>query len=83
MFYMNKKEYGDLIKRFLLTFLCCIPIFVGLNILMKGKVDNFIIILINVVIGGIVFFLEELTHNKILESRKKRKEQFEKEQKEK
>ncbi len=57
---MSRKDIVKLIKRFLITFLCTVPVFVGLDYLLGNAVKDWLKIFMFVVIGGGVFFLEEL-----------------------
>ena len=70
---MTKKEFVKIFKRFFITFLICLPIFVLIGVFLTGKISNFLIILMYVVIGAVAFVIEELwwaKHQKKLEQRR-------------
>jgi zinc transporter ZupT len=57
---MTRKDVVKLIKRFLITFLCTLPLLVLIGYLLIGKISNALMTFIFVVIAGGVFFLEEV-----------------------
>ena len=57
---MTKKEFKSIFKRFFITFLICIPIFVVIGIFLTPLIGDIWSIVIYVSIGGLAFFLEEL-----------------------
>lgn len=59
---MSKKEIAGVFKRFLLTFLCLLPILIGLGFLLNGKVSDIVMIIIFVVLAGAGVAVEELIH---------------------
>lgn len=61
---MTIKEYVHVFKRFIITFLLCLPIFILIGVLLQGKIHNGIMIAMFVVIGGIAFAVEELWYSK-------------------
>ena len=79
---MTRKEITDLFKRFLITFLCTLPFLIGLGFLVYGKVSDFVMIVLFVVVAGGVLALEEWIHYKRWKNRQMlREEESKKEQK--
>lgn len=71
---MTVKDVAKLFKRFFITFLCCVPVFLGIGFLLDGKIQPWIMTFIFVVIGGGAFALEEFLHNRRVQKREKQKE---------
>ena len=67
---MTRKDITGVYKRFLITFLCMLPVLIGLGFLLDGKVSDVVMIIIYVVVAGAVVAIEEYIHFK----RKKRRE---------
>lgn len=72
---MTRKDIVNLMKRFFLTFLACIPIFVGLHFLLTNKIADWLVIIIFMTVAGSIFALEEYIRfkNKAKREEKKRK----------
>ena len=70
---MTKKEIVDIFKRFLIVFVCCLPMLIVFNIFLNWH--RVLIILISCVFVAGVFCLEEYIHFKNLKKRKERREQ--------
>lgn len=71
---MTRKEIAQVFKRFLITFLCMLPIFIGLGLLLAGKISDVVMIVIFVVVGGFGFAMEEYIHFKRYAKRQELKE---------
>ncbi len=71
---MDKREMMEYGKRFFLTFLACLPIFILLDILLQKHIGNIWLIIIYAVIAGGAFFLVELIRKKRLARLKKKYE---------
>ena len=69
---MTKKELTSLFKRFLITFVCCLPLFFVIGFLLQGKISDVVMVVIFVTLGGLVFALEEY----ISYIRRKKREQL-------
>lgn len=74
---MTRKEIAKLFKRFLITFACLLPIFIGIGLLLNGKIQNWIMVFIFVTVGGLTLALEEYIHRKNMLDRQQKKEQME------
>ena len=70
---MTRKEIANLFIRFLITFACMSPLFVALGFLLNGKVTDFVMITIFVVLAGAGTAVEEYIHFKKVEKRKQLK----------
>ena len=68
---MTPKDVINLFKRFLIIFLCCIPIPVVLTIV--AKLSSIVVIVITVVLVGGIFVLEEYLYNKKIQKRNERR----------
>lgn len=75
---MTRKSIAELFKRFLLTFVCMLPIFIVVGILLQNKVSDVVMTIIFVVLGGAGVALEELIHFKRVEKREQMKREIEK-----
>ena len=71
---MTRKEISQIFKRFLITFACMLPIFIGLGFLLSGKVSDAVMIVIFVVVGGLGFAIEEYIHFKRYQKRQELRE---------
>ena len=69
---MTRKDIFQLIKRFLLTFLCCVPVLLLIGYLLQGKVQSWIMVTIFVVVAGGVLAIEEY----IVYARRKKREKI-------
>lgn len=77
---MTQKEIVDLFKRFLIVFLVIVlPLIVVLTLV--AKLASGWVIAISVVLGGLVFALEEYLHNKTIKKRQERREKYKKDNK--
>ena len=76
---MTRKEITKLFQRFLITTLILLPFLILLGFLLANKVNDFVMIVMFVVIIGGVFALEELIHYKRYQKREKLKEEQSKE----
>lgn len=57
---MTRKDVSNLYKRFFITFLICIPIFVVIGVFLTKYIGNVWTVVLYVVIGIIAMILEEL-----------------------
>lgn len=71
---MNKKEVSKLIKRFFIAFAICLPLFVVIGIFLTPIIGNVWSVVIYVVIGLGVFFLEEAVYKKIAQKKQEARE---------
>lgn len=76
---MTRKDIFGLIKRFLLTFLCCVPVLLVIGYFLQGKVQSWIMVTIFVVVAGAVLAIEEY----IVYTRRKKREKIKQELKSK
>ena len=72
---MNRKDITKLFVRFLITFMCCLPVLIALGFLLEGKISDIVEIIIFAIIAGVVFALEEYIHLKIAIKRTEQKKQ--------
>lgn len=72
---MTRKDISKLFKRFLITFLCSLPVLIALGFLLTNKVSDFVMIVIFVVIAGGAFAVEELVHFKLYQKRERLKQE--------
>ncbi len=72
---MTKKEFIKIFKRFFLSFLCCLPIFILIGVFLRQKIGRVWTVVIYVVIGAIAFVLAEIIHKKHEEKMELRREQ--------
>ena len=70
---MTRKEIAKLFIRFLITFACMIPLFIGRGFLLSGKVSDFVMTTIFVVLGGAGVAVEEFIHFKRVQKREELK----------
>lgn len=74
---MTKKEFLRVFKRFLIAFLCCLPIFILIGIFLTDKIGNVWTIVIYIVIGAGAYVLAEFLcrhhEQKMAERREKTK----------
>ena len=70
---MTRKDITKLFKRFLITFICMSPIFIGIGFLLVNKVTNFVMVTIFVVTGGAGLAIEEFIHFKRVQKREELK----------
>lgn len=75
---MTRKEIASLFKRFLITFACMTPLLIGLGFLLMGKVSDFVMIVIFVVLAGAGIAVEEYVHFKRVQRREQMKREIEK-----
>ena len=73
---MTRKDIFQLYKRFFITFFCCSPVFIILGYLLKDKIKNWILGFVFVVLGGLIFALEEWIHFKSKQKRLQLKQQL-------
>lgn len=71
---MTKKQITKLFKRFFITFLLCLPLFVIFGVFLGEKIGSWAI-LVYVLIGAIAFVLEEIWHNHYEQKQKQKREQ--------
>ena len=57
---MTRKEFKSVFKRFFITFLICLPIFIVIGVFLTDLIGNVWTIVIYVAIGLLAFFVEEL-----------------------
>ena len=69
---MNRKDVSKLFKRFLITFACSLPLLILVGIFIEGKVSDFVMVTIFVVLAGIVLALEELLYRKFASKRQQK-----------
>ncbi len=74
---MTRKEIANLFKRFLITFVCMLPLFIGLGFLLSGKISDVVMIIIFVVLGGAGVAVEEYIHFKRVQKREQMKKERE------
>lgn len=72
---MTRKDIAKMFKRFFITFACMLPIFILLGYLLNGRVSNFVMIVIFVVVGGAGYALEELISYNAYQKREQKKEE--------
>ena len=72
---MTRKEITKLFQRFLITFACTLPFLIGLGFLLSGKVSDFVMVVIFVVVAGGVLAVEEWIHYKRRQKRQMLREQ--------
>lgn len=73
---MTRKDIAGLFKRFLITFGCSLPVLLFIGFLLKGKVSDFVMIVLYVTIAGTILAIEELIHYKRKQKRELLKEQI-------
>ena len=73
---MTRKDIAGLFKRFLITFGCSLPVLLSIGFLLKGKVSDFVMIVLYVTIAGTILAIEELIHYKRKQKRELLKEQI-------
>ena len=70
---MNRKEYTTLVKIYMLSFLCALPLVIGLDILINAYVSLTVLIVIDVIIfvisGVIGYFIVEARKKNIAKKR--------------
>ena len=66
---MTRKDATKLFLRFLITFVCTLPVLIVLGFLLTNKVSDFVMITIFVVISGGVLAVEELVHFRLRQKR--------------
>ena len=72
---MTRKEFLRVFKRFLIAFLCCLPIFILIGIFLTDKIGNVWTIVIYVVIGAGAYVLAEVLcrrHEKKMEEKREK-----------
>lgn len=74
--FMTRKDIAGLFKRFLITFGCSLPVLLFIGFLLKGKVSDFVMIVLYVTIAGTILAIEELIHYKRKQKRELLKEQI-------
>lgn len=57
---MTKKEFIRIFKRFIIAFLCCLPIFILIGIFLREKIGNVWTVVIYVIIGIGAYVLAEI-----------------------
>ena len=67
---MTKKEIYQLMKRFLISFACCVPLFLFVGVMWGQYFSQAVLVIIFTVFAGLVFALEELYHYKKMEKQK-------------
>lgn len=73
---MNRRDIAQLFKRFFITFMCSVPLFLALGFLLENKISNIVMIIVLVILGGAIFAIEEWIAFKQIQKRKKLKEQI-------
>ena len=73
---MTRKDIMQLLKRFLITFCCTIPLMIAVGFLLKNKISNFVMVVIYVVIAGAVLAVEEYIYYKKRVKREQLKEEL-------
>ena len=71
---MTKKDFYQVIKRFLITFACCVPLFVFVGVEWGQYFSQTVMVIMFTVFAGGVFALEELHNANKLEKQKQIKE---------
>lgn len=75
--YQQNLKIKNTIKRYALTLLCSIPILAVLGVVLQGKVNSFVRVIIFALVLGVIVFFEEFVYLKI--ANKKDKNKIEKE----
>lgn len=65
---MSKKQSYRKLTRMIIAFVCCFPIFLVVSALMKDA-NSFLVVLINLVIGGTIMFVTYIIGDKKDEKR--------------
>lgn len=67
---MTKKEAMKLMKRFFITFICCVPLFLFVGVLWGQYFSQPALVTIFTVFAGTVFAIEEYVHYKNINKQK-------------
>ena len=71
---MNKKDIAKIFKRFFITFLICLPIFILIGVFLTDKIGNVWTVVLFILIGAIAFVLEEIWHKAYQKKQEQKRE---------